>query len=490
MALSAKESTVTAGLRDDTIRGANGGTDIIDGRAVETGQEVVINNYSIADKDILAGTKAIAYTNGSGNRALLQNAFVGDTSVFKADGTILTGQDGSFNALLNPTLGDNGAQVYVRDTVFGAETQAVWFATSYGSNMNAAKDAVKVAMVMTGANNETADTMLGGELSDTLYAGNGDIAAGGKGNDTIINTGGTDSREQFGLAKGTGKDTVQNFAGGFGNADDAVTFYESSLLNGTTASYDGAGNLTLTNGDASLTLQMANGTDSVCAHVVLKNGLTGEDERLSVLRANATEQVTDTTAAKYYYGSKQGGSAIDASALTTGVKVDLGNSGRYFEAGENYSYITAVKGSDHGENFLAGQGETANTLTGGAGQQNTLYGGGSSNDVLYGGEKDALGIEATDTFYFGQSDGKDIVNNIGNGDKVMLYDMKDDGTVTAETVTMNGGNYLRLTNGTTGAQLFIESTTNGESYEVCFTDGVNGATTAKYKVTGTEFRKV
>ncbi len=487
--LNAKESTITAGVRDDTIRAASGGIDIIDGRAVATGQEVVISNYSIADKDILTGTKAIAYTDTNGNRALWQNAFVGGTSVFKADGTILTGQDGAFNANLNPTAGDNGVQVYVRDTLFGAETQAVWFATSYGSDMNAAKDGVKIAMVMTGANNGAADTMLGGELNDTLYAGNGDIAAGGKGNDTIINTGGTDTREQFGLAKGTGKDTVQNFAGGFGSADDAVTFYENSLLNGTTANYDGNGNLTLTNGNGSLTLQMAAGMDSTAAHAVLKNGLTGDDERLSAIRANATEKVTDDTVAKYYYGSKQGGSAIDASELSTGVKVDLSNSGRYFAAGENYSYITAVKGSDRGDNFLAGNGETAETLTGGSGVNNTLYGGGSANDLLIGGGTDALGIAAQDNFYFGPTDGKDVIRNIGNGDKVMLYDLRDDGSVTAETTTLNGASYLLLTAAATGAQIFLQDA-GSETYEVLFTDGVNDAMTAKYEVTGTEFRKV
>ncbi|MBQ7515402.1 MAG: hypothetical protein IJS96_03895, partial [Schwartzia sp.] len=257
--------------------------------------------------------------------------------------------------------------------------------------------------------------------------------------------------------------------------------------NGTTASYDGKGNLVLTNGDARLTLQMAAGTDSISAHVVLKNGLTGEDERLSVIAKDATEQVTDATVAKYYYGSKDGGSALDASALSTGVKVDLGNSGRYFEAGENYSYITAVKGSDHGDIFLAGSGATAETLTGGNGVNNTLYGGGASNDLLTGGGKDAFGVEAADTFYFGSSDGKDVIRNIGNGDKVMLYDLKDT-DITAATTTLNGGSYLSLTTNT-GAQLFIESA-GSETYEVLFTEGVNGATTARYEVTGTEFRKV
>ncbi|MBQ7516609.1 MAG: calcium-binding protein, partial [Schwartzia sp.] len=476
-ASEAGADTILAG--NDASIAAGRGSDLIDGTAV-TGT-VTLLDYNAAEKDVLAGTATFTGTNG----AIDASAFLGEKSVFSADGTIRTAGGGQFDAGLAPAEGDSGATVCVQDA--SGKTQTVWYALAYGSNADTAGQ--KDPMIMTGANNEAADTMMGGQGNDTLYVGTGDLAAGGKGDDTIINTGSLDTREQFGLAKGNGKDSVQNLGGGFDNTSDAVTFYESSLLTGTTASYDGKGNLVLTNGDASLTLQMAAGTDSVSAHVVLKNGLTGADERLSVLNKNATEKVTDDTAAKYYYGSKDGGSALDASEISTGVKVDLGNSGRYFEAGENYSYITAVKGSDHGDNFLAGSGATAETLTGGNGVANTLYGGGSSNDLLTGGGKDAFGVEAQDTFYFGSSDGKDVIQNIGNGDKVMLYDLKDDGSLTVTTTTLNGGSYLNITTNT-GAQLFIESAAAGESYEVCFTDGVGGDVTARYEVTGTSFRKV
>ncbi|MBQ7516485.1 MAG: hypothetical protein IJS96_09405 [Schwartzia sp.] len=491
--LNAKNSTVVAALRDDTITAAAKGVDIIDGSAVQALQEVVINNYSIADKDILAGANDVAFVRADGSRGLLEAAFKGTTSVFKADGTVVTAQNGAFNANVTPTEGDSGVQVYVQDTVYGANaTQAVWFATDYGSNINAAKDHVKVAMVLTGANNDAADTIIGGDLADTMHAGTGDTLAGGLGNDSLVNvTAVNASREEFGIARYTGKDTVQNFDGGFGASDDAVLFYEGTLANGTSAVYNwaaGAGTLTINNGSGSLVLQMADGNDSIAAHTVLRNGTTGANERLTAIAANSTEVVTDAMVAKYYYGSRNGGSAIDISGLSFGVKIDLGNNGRYFEAGENYSYITAVTGSNGGDNFLAGAGETAETLTGGDGVNNTLYGGGSANDLLTGGGKGAFGVEAADTFYFGSSDGKDVIRNIGNGDKVMLYDLKDDGSVTAETVTMNGGSYLRLT-ANTGASLFIESV-GSETYEVLFTDGVNGDVTARYEVTGTEFRKV
>jgi len=491
--LNAKNSTVTAALRDDTITAATKGVDVIDASAVQANQEVVINNYSIADKDILAGADEVAFTRTDGTRDLKQSAFVGTTSVFKADGTVVTAQNGSFNAGITPTEGDAGVQVYVQDTLYGANaTQAVWFATDYGSNINGSKDHVKVAMVLTGANNDAADTIIGGDLADTMYAGTGDTLAGGLGNDSLVNTTAVNaSREEFGIARYTGKDTVQNFDGGFGASDDAVLFYEGTLMNGTSAAYSwsaGAGTLTLNNGSGSLVLQMADGNDSISAHTVLRNGLTGGNERLTAIAQNSTEVVTDATVAKYYYGSKNGGSAIDVSGLTFGVKIDLGNSGRYFEAGENYSYITAVTGSNGGDNFLAGNGSIAETLTGGNGVFNTLYGGGSANDVMYGGGVDALGVEATDIFYFGQSDGKDVINNIGTGDKVMLYDMVDDGSVVATKTTLNGGNYLQIQNKNTGATAFLQDS-GSATYQVLFTDGINGAVTTTYEVTGTDIVK-
>ncbi len=491
--LNAKHSTVTAALRDDTITAAVKGVDVIDASAVQAGQEVVINNYSIADKDILAGADEVAFVRADGTRDLKEAAFKGATSVFKADGTVVTAQNGSFNANVTPTEGDAGVQVYVQDTLYGANaTQAVWFATDYGSNINGSKDHVKVAMVLTGANNDAADTIIGGDLADTMYAGTGDTLAGGLGNDSLVNTTAINaSREEFGIARYTGKDTVQNFDGGFGASDDAVLFYEGTLMNGTSAAYNwaaGAGTLTLNNGSGSLVLQMANGNDSISAHAVLRNGLTGGNERLTAIAQNSTEVVTDATVAKYYYGSKNGGSAIDVSGLTFGVKIDLGNSGRYFEAGENYSYITQVTGSNGGDNFLAGNGSIAETLTGGNGVFNTLYGGGSANDVMYGGGIDALGVEATDIFYFGQSDGKDVINNVGVGDKVMLYDMVDDGSVVATKTTLNGGNYLQIQNKNTGATAFLQDS-GSATYQVLFTDGINGAVTTTYEVTGTDIVK-
>ena len=492
VSLTAKNSTVTAAYRDDTITAAKGGVDIIDAVNVAANEEVVVSNYSIADKDVLAGVEDISFVNAAGNRELRQAAFVGDTSVFNSDGTIDTDLLGTINANITPTEGDAGVQAYVRDTVYGATTTAVWFATDYGSNINAAKDHVKVAMVMTGANNDAADTIIGGDLADTIYAGTGDTLAGGLGNDSLVNTTAVgQSREEFGIARYTGKDTVQNFDGGFAGTDDAVLFYEGTLLNGTSVTYT-TGQMTINNGSGSLVLQLAdtNSVDSISAHVLLQDGMSGSAQRLTAITAGSTETVTDATIAKYYYGSKNGGSAIDVSGLTQGVKIDLGNSGRYFEAGENYSYIDAVTGSNGGDNFLAGNGDRSETLTGGNGVFNTLYGGGSANDQLVGGGTGALGVNATDVFYFGQSDGKDVITNIGEGDKVMLYDMVDDGSVTAEVVSLTGGNFLRVTNANTGAQAFIESSQNDETYDVYFTNGINGDVTSHYQVTGTTMKKV
>ncbi len=63
------------------------------------------------------------------------------------------------------------------------------------------------------------------------------------------------------------------------------------------------------------------------------------------------------------------------------------------------------------------------------------------------------------------------------------------GSVTAEAVTFNGGSYLKITNANTGATAFIQATGSDETYEILFTNGINGEVIPTYQVTGTEITK-
>jgi len=166
---------------------------------------------------------------------------------------------------------------------------------------------------------------------------------------------------------------------------------------------------------------------------------------LTVVGNNLNVKTSATTTTKFTnWETSNPSTRVDI--FTTGQTAYGWNDGKGETINLSSSYyqtnkITNVVVLDGGNDTLVG-GAASCTLTGGTGND-VLYGG-TGNAVLWGGlggNDNLVGSTGNDTFLWGSTDGKDIIDGLHKNDVIDLYNIKNPSQVT----TAISGNNLVLT---------------------------------------------
>ncbi|MEM0989896.1 MAG: Hint domain-containing protein [Pseudomonadota bacterium] len=231
------------------------------------------------------------------------------------------------------------------------------------------------------------DTISSGQSGNLLYGGDGnDVFNDLGGSDTLF--GGSDS-DTFLVSDGFGSDTI--YGGDSGTDSDTLDL--SALGSGVTVTFTGDEQGTFTDG-------------------------TGTANFFGIENVILTDQ----------------NDALDASNDTVGVTVDAGTGDDSIIGDDGADVVYGGAGNDR-----LSAGDSEDTLYGGSGND-TLFGG-AGNDTLTGGT-------GNDTFAVDAAGGSDIITDFGVGDDQLnttaLTDVgnaltNQDGTVTADEVTVTGG---------------------------------------------------
>jgi len=270
--------------------------------------------------------------------------------------------------------------------------------TDYANSNIITIDASEMTSSRILAGNDRNNKIISGTGGATLY--------GGAGNDTL--TGG-DKQDVFWYSSGGGNDIIQNFTSGKTSTCDNL------CVSGELASFVRDGSvITFTMADGG-TLKV-NTTDNIDT-AIKYSGELGSWQHYKIKIGNTTANNTFTYEQNvpYYFG----GNARNTLKVSDSATIWLEEA--------NYFNITEINAqSSTGENILAGD-SNSNTIKGGAGTS-ALWGSTSSADDLL------IGGSGENTFWYGQGEGNDTVQNSKATDKINFYNVELSDITNIETV--------------------------------------------------------
>ncbi len=275
------------------------------------------------------------------------------------------------------------------------------------------------------------DTIIGGELADTISTGaNNDTVSARAGDDLISGGDGNDT-----LSGGTGADTI------YGGADNDFLYGAA----GNDSLYGGAGNDGMSGGEGDDTLSGGAGNDTIASS-------SGND----VARGG--------DGVDWIWGQKgddllSGGAGNDTVSGGDGADTLYGNEGDDTQSGGSGTDI--IRGGE-GADLLIGNAQ-ADTLSGGVGAD--TMSGGSDEDVLVGGSGNDVFISSASDF------NGDTISDFSVGDQIVVKasDVSSlNGSATAGSITLNGGETITLT-GLTASTWTFNATYDGTDTTITLT---------------------
>uniref|UniRef100_UPI0024B50062 calcium-binding protein n=1 Tax=Chitinivorax sp. B TaxID=2502235 RepID=UPI0024B50062 len=228
------------------------------------------------------------------------------------------------------------------------------------------------------------DTLVGTADADVLLGGAGNDDLSGKaGNDTLIGGSGDDT---YRFARSEGQDVIDNS----GNGHDTLRFSNGVKFN------DVASNLGRSGDD--LVLKIAGTSDQV----TLKRFFQGGEHLLETIAFDDGGQLTaQAIFSAFKLPVPATTSAFDSQKTGTDTAETLTGTAQR-------DRLVGLNGHD------SLQGEAGNDQLDGGNGNDTLRGG-AANDLLLGGRGD-------DTYVFAKGDGQDVIDNLGGGTDVLLFE--------------------------------------------------------------------
>jgi hypothetical protein len=428
---------ITASGLGDTLNGSGGKDSIIGGAGADyiyahNGDLVKLGGAGTGvDTVDVTGTEANATVTVHGSVSpedVIKVGNVNNVAVDTAQAGVLvaTNSNGDKVSLdVDMNLGNTGYGAHVSDGV-NPDKFIGWVDKTTAGLLDAR--GYNQDLTLYGDTNQLADTVIGGNGRDTVYGSAGDSLYGAEGNDLITLTDTEAQRENIGLTKTGGVDTVVGFKTGFDATSDQVAFFEDDRGVGS-AKIDANGNVIVSAGNGELQINGAAATDDSgkangAAFFMIKDK-NGESSAVAL----GTEQSTisaDATTGEYadiYLGvSGPNGTTVDFTNNNSALALDLANTGKYGSAASPITFvgITNVKGAANQRNTIVGSADMEDVIYGGANGHNSLWGGGIGNDVLVGQQ------DSDDYFYYGNGEGNDTIQGFTVGtnkqsDKVVLF---------------------------------------------------------------------
>lgn len=267
------------------------------------------------------------------------------------------------------------------------------------------------------------DYIDGATGKDTIDAGDGnDTIVGGKGNDSFK---GGDGADTFVYNNGDGNDTIVDFT-----AEDTLQLVGGTIDNFTTVVKNN--DLLVKFGKGQITVKDA---AEMTINIVNEDGdtITPEDPVVYNTAGTAATLTSSYTADQFTTSEYSGYPKlknIDASAVTHDLYMTGNKLANYIIGSGQNDYIDGAAGAD--------------TLNGGAGKDTLV--GGNGDDSLYGGKgnDNLTGGAGDDTFIYAKGDGKDVITDYAQGDKIQIIG----GTTSNVSATAKNGNVIVKFNGT------------------------------------------
>ncbi|WP_407519013.1 beta strand repeat-containing protein [Methylobacterium oryzisoli] len=410
-------NSLSGGAGNDTLKGGGGADSLAGGAGNDTASYRFSTAGVNANLETGRGTAADAEGDTYSGIENLRGSDYGDWLQGDAQGNRLEGFGG--NDTLKGGGGadtlDGGAGIDVASYLGSTQAVSVDLGTGRGAGGDAEGDVLLAVENLTGSlygdrltGDAAANGLSGHDGSDTLQGGGGaDTLDGGDGSDTASYAasatgvsasllGGTGSG---GDAEGDVLLRIENLTGSAHN-DTLLGNAGANLLSG------GAGNDTLRGGGGGDTLDGGAGSDTVSyagssyATVDLINGRGGAgggswDTLISIenVIGSETGDLFIANAEANRFDGRGGSDSVSYVGSTAAVQVDLGigTGGGGFAAGDSYSAIEAVTGSNFADTLRGTGGD--DDLDGGAGTD--LMEGRGGNDTYQVGEAGDRVIEAS-----------------------------------------------------------------------------------------------
>lgn len=430
----------------------------------------------------------IGLTLALGSGSAIENLIggnLGDTLTGNALSNVLNGLAG--DDLLKGLTG-NDTYVFDTDNALGSDTiieaggfDTLDFSTTTTRSVavdlsNAAAQTVNAGLTLTLGSSTAIESILGGQLGDTLTGNAISNALTGNGGDDTLNGGSGNDVYYFDTDTPLGSDTINEAAGGI----DTLSFVQTTSrsvsvdLSNAAAQVVNAG-LTLTLGSSTTVENLVGGSlgDTLVGNS-LNNSLTGNGGD-DTLTGAAGDDVyifdTDVTLGSDTINESGGGvDTLDFSSTTTRtVIVSLANAAaQVINAGLTLTLGSAstmenVLGGTRGD-FITGNG-LANLLSGNAG--NDTISGGGGQDVLLGGlSTDSLSGDAGEDLLIGGTTSHDA-------NQAALLAILSEWSRTNQTYAQRIGHLSTSSGGNNGSTLLNASTVQDDSGAV---DQLTGGT--------------
>lgn len=417
-------ATLKGGSGNDTISSSNE-DDIIqlgDGKDIlkmTSGVTNTVSDYQYGeDKLCLASTK------GKLSADKIKIIEDGTISYGTDDGAVKLGEGKSFYAA---TLVDAD----------GENKLNVGWTGAHGGTIDASAE--KAPLVLIGNPDADGESILmGGKGQSTIISGSGHTSLwGGTGNALLI--GAEDARDEFFFFGESGRDTISGFTAGTEDNSDVLNLFGSTVT-GIKSTEKG---VEISTSDKSKLLIQGLGVNDKIQWV------SGEAKGVAKIgaRNKANTFIYEDDVTNYVGGNKS--DTLSVSGDSNSVWLE--------GIGSSIEIIDASRAT--GDNVLAGSHESQ-TIKGGWGST-SLWGGAGGNDSLVGGN-------GYNEFYFGMGEGKDIITNSNDDDKIMLYNVKTT-DLNAQATGMRHGNMVITLND--GSSLTIRDYSRQGATSFQFKDG-------------------
>ena len=437
-------NTLEGGEGNDVILSTRASNVLVGGAGADvfaayTGMAANITDYSLADGDMISIDSASAT-----NLAARATTLYADDSI-KADGTAIKG-----NATVNAS---ESGYYAVQFTDANQNKQYVGWVKSDAASTIDLSSVTSSVILMGTQNGETGDLFVGGSKADTIVAGTNDSVYGGLGDD-LIDLAGTKAHAFVGVGTNSGKDTVTNFVGGFGDENNSVYLVEGSASD-VTMRFDNTTNATVKAGSGQLYLQNLTKNNTTGAAEILVNGA-----KVAVAGSGQTINASAADYADFYRGTDKA-SALSFAKVDDAVAVDLSDTAKY------QGIVTVTGGT--GSSTLMG-GTAKETLIAGSGGSASLWGGADNKaDSLVGNAK------SEDTFVFTTGSGKDSVSSFAAYTADGTNDLLNTFGSAITGINRTAGNTVKVTVGGSSSDVLTLQTTssNGANDMIQWTDGTN-----------------
>ena len=412
------------------------------------------------------------------------NIALSNASVATAEGTVVLegSSEEELSDLARSADGEEGGAMVVN--LYNNAGKMTKVGYTYNEGGTSDLSSLKSAVILQGNNAYDANgkaiektgssTLLGGTGNDTVFAGSTDVVDAGAGVNRVVlqesRNADADSGVEIKMTNATGRNMVENFSTGFGDANDGVVV---SDIDSTKFKLDDEGNVIITNGRAKTTLSSAAEKSADGEGYSAQVAIIEDDEevKIQIIGEDTTVVVSDEAEerADRYIGTKSG---LDFTEFSGDVNISLADSvGTFGEDTVNVSGITKVQ-LGAGDATLTGTSK-ADTLTAGVGNSTILSGAG--NDKLVGNTSEDK--EGRTTFGFIAGYGKDTISgfsfrdaeNSGSADRIFT-----NAEFTVDKITDAGDVVLKFA-GNNSDKLTIENA-KGKDIQISVNDS-NDVTT-------------